>query len=90
MAVRSTMIVSPIGRARMACSSASFETPPFRMTVTLVVGAVLVVGEFFRPRVFVLVGGVALAAIAAYRGCVLIHGCWVAVAALVVVVLPDF
>ena len=65
MAVRSDMIVSLIGRARMACSSTSFETPPFRMTVTLVVGAVLADGEFFRLRSFVLVGGACLAAAAA-------------------------
>ena len=90
MAVRSDMIVSPIGRARMACSSTSFVTPPFRMTVTLVVGAVLTDGEFFRLRDFVLVGGVGLAAAAAYRGWVLIHGCWVVAGFMVAAVLPDF
>ena len=69
MAVRSAMIVSLIGRARMACSSASLATPPLRMTVTLVVCAAVVAGEFLRPRVLVLGGeGVVLAAAAAYRG----------------------
>ena len=87
MAVRSAMIVSLIGRARMACSSASLLTPPLRMTVTLVVCAV-VPGEFFRDRVFVL--GVALAATAAYRGLVLIHGCWVVAVLCGVVLLPAF
>ena len=64
MAVRSDMIVSLIGRARMACSSTSFVTPPFRMTVILVVGAMLPVGELFRPRALevVVVAGLAAAA----------------------------
>ena len=67
MAVRSAIMVSLMGRARMACSSASLGTPPLRMTVTLVVGAVLVPGDVFRGRVFVL-GVVLAAATALYRG----------------------
>ena len=90
MAVHSAMIVSPIGRARMACSSTSFVTPPFRMTVILVVGAVLVVEGFLRPRVFTLAVGAVLAAAAAYWGWVLIHGCWAVVVLCVAVLLPAF
>ena len=45
MAVQSAMMVSLIGRAQMACLSASLATPPFLMTVILVVGAELDVGE---------------------------------------------
>ena len=67
MAVRRAMIVSLIGRERIACSSASFVTPPLRITVTLVVCGALPPGEFFRPRVFVVGGVAALAAAAAYR-----------------------
>ena len=65
MAVLRDIIVSLIGRARMACSSASFATPPFRMTVTLVVGAVLAAGGAFLLRVRELEVGAGLAAAAA-------------------------
>ena len=91
MVVRSAMMVSLIGRACMACSSASFATPPFHMTVILVVGAVLDVGEALRPRFFGLGGVVVLAAVAVYRDWVLIHGCGAgAVLFVVVVLLPAF
>ena len=73
-AVCSAMMVSLMGHARMACSSASFATPPLHMTVTFVVRGVLFRGEVLQPRPFVLVGVVCLAAAVAYRGWVFIHG----------------
>ena len=68
MAVRSTMIVSLMGRGRMACSLASFVTPPLCITVTLVLSAAVFAGDGLRPLVFALLGVVCLATVAAYRG----------------------
>lgn len=65
MAVRRAMMVSLMGRARMACSSTSLLTPPRRMTVILVAGGVLDCGEVFRPRFFCWGGGVVLVRAAA-------------------------
>ena len=69
MAVRRAMMVSLIGRARMACSSASFVMPPFRMIVTFVLGEELggeVVLWPCPPATLLAVAD--FAAAAAYRG----------------------
>lgn len=90
MAVRSAMIFSLIGRAQMACSLASFATPPFRMTVTFVLGEELGREVVLRPRPPGTILAVAdFTAVAAYRGWVFIHGWGVAIlAAGTVVLLP--
>ena len=64
MAVWRAMMVSLIGRAQMACSSASLPTPPLRMTVILVVGVTLE-GDVLRPLFFCVEGAAAFAMAAA-------------------------
>ena len=66
MAIHRAMMVSPIGRSCMACSSALLETLPLQMTVILVTGEELsgvVLGREFFPLAL---GAAGFAAVAVY------------------------